>query len=88
MWQLEKSPQLFIDSRYYLFSDKILADYWTMALCHSGWQDLLAKYDIAWIFCLPIFLFPKRCLKVATGSYSIKTKWSVVLTRSVPQPKK
>lgn len=53
MWQMEvdeKFPKLFIDSRYHLFKDAILDDYWTMVLCRQGWQEKLKEYKIAWIF--------------------------------------
>jgi hypothetical protein len=53
MWQMEvdeKFPKLFIDSRYHLFKDAVLDDYWTMVLCRQGWQEKLTEYKIGWIF--------------------------------------
>lgn len=53
MWQMKVDrnfPRLFIDSRYHLFKDAILDDYWTMVLCREGWQEKLNEYKIRWIF--------------------------------------
>ncbi|MFX8581903.1 hypothetical protein ABTM27_20830, partial [Acinetobacter baumannii] len=39
MWQLKDAPPVFIDSRYNLFGNNLLRDYWTMAKCESGFES-------------------------------------------------
>ena len=53
MWQLDKAPPVFIDSRYNLYGNTLLQDYWIMAENKPGAQQLLNKYSIDWIFLNP-----------------------------------
>lgn len=53
MWRMNIDndfPKLFIDSRYHLFKDEILDDYWTMVLCREGWQNKMEQYKISRVF--------------------------------------
>jgi hypothetical protein len=60
MWQMQHNPPVFIDSRYNLFPYDLLQDYWKMVQCTNGWEDLLKKYDIGWVFLPPNLELPKR----------------------------
>jgi hypothetical protein len=53
MWQLEKAPPVFIDSRYNLYGNALLQDYWIMAENQQGSRALLEKYSIDWVFLNP-----------------------------------
>jgi len=53
MWKIDKTPPVFIDSRYNLYGNTLLQDYWTMAENKAGAQQLLDKYSIDWIFLNP-----------------------------------
>ncbi|CAN5365231.1 hypothetical protein BH10CYA1_BH10CYA1_19490 [soil metagenome] len=53
MWKVDKTPPVFIDSRYNLYGNTLLQDYWTMAENKAGAQQLLDKYSIDWIFLNP-----------------------------------
>jgi hypothetical protein len=53
MWQLKESPPVFIDSRYNLYGNTLLQDYWKIVDCKPGWQNLLDKYEIDWLFLPP-----------------------------------
>ncbi len=53
MWQLEEAPPVFIDSRYNLYGNTLLQDYWTMAENQTGARQLLEKYSIDWVFLKP-----------------------------------
>lgn len=59
-WSMDPNPPVFIDSRYNIFGYDRLADYWTMARCEAGWQALLDKYNIQWVFLSPKVELPKR----------------------------
>jgi hypothetical protein len=47
-----KNPNLlvFVDGRTDLFGDEILGDWSKLVKSESGYQDLLLKYDIGWVF--------------------------------------
>jgi hypothetical protein len=53
MWRMSKNPPVFIDSRYNLFGNDLLQDYWRMVKCRGAWKNLLDKYKIDWIFLPP-----------------------------------
>jgi hypothetical protein len=53
MWQLKDSPPVFIDSRYNLYGNTLLQDYWKIVDCKNGWENLLNKYEIDWLFLPP-----------------------------------
>jgi hypothetical protein len=53
MWQLKNSPPVFIDSRYNLYGNGLLQDYWKIVDCKNGWEKLLDKYEIDWLFLPP-----------------------------------
>jgi len=52
-WKLKDAPPVFVDPRYNLFGFEIIQDYWKMVNCSDGWQDLLKKYNIGWVFLPP-----------------------------------
>jgi hypothetical protein len=60
MWQMEHNPPVFIDTRYNLFGNGLLQDYWKMVKCQEGWEGLLSKYQIDWVFLPPNLELPKR----------------------------
>lgn len=53
MWKLADAPPVFIDSRYNLYGNNLLQDYWKMAENKPEAQQLLDKYSIDWIFLNP-----------------------------------
>jgi hypothetical protein len=53
MWQLKDSPQVFIDSRYNLYGNTLLQDYWKIVECKNGYENLLNNYEIDWLFLPP-----------------------------------
>jgi hypothetical protein len=84
MWQLEQTPPVFIDTRYNLFGNQVLQDYWTMALCRSGWHDLLDKYVIDWVFLPPDLALIKALGKDADWHLVYQDKASVIYARHQP----
>jgi hypothetical protein len=63
MWQMDHNPPVFIDTRYNLFGNGLLQDYWKMVKCQDGWEGLLSKYQIDWVFLPPNLELPKRLAK-------------------------
>ena len=53
MWNSEKLPKLFIDSRFDIYPWQVLQDYMVMINCKNTWQELLVRYKIDWIFLSP-----------------------------------
>ncbi|CAN5565950.1 hypothetical protein BH11CYA1_BH11CYA1_42890 [soil metagenome] len=49
-----EKAQVFIDTRFDVYGDKITLDFWNMANCRGPWQKLLEQYQIDWVF------FPSR----------------------------
>ena len=50
MWKMKSPPKLFIDPRYYMYSFDYMQEYWTMVDARPGWQKILKKYRIDWLF--------------------------------------
>ncbi len=74
MWQLKDAPPVFIDSRYNLYGNNLLQDYWKMAENKPEAENLLQKYSINWIF-----LSPKMALVKALSQ---NPEWTVLFEDS------
>jgi len=70
MWQLKDSPPVFIDSRYNLYGNDLLQDYWKIVDCKNGWENLLDKYDIDWLFLPPNLPLSKHLNELQNVSQS------------------
>jgi hypothetical protein len=53
LWRMQKPPRVFIDSRFDMYGTELITDYQTIANCEPGWQRLLDKYKIDWLFFPP-----------------------------------
>lgn len=53
IWYLKGNPRVFIDTRFDLYSAELSSDYADIFFCHSGWQALMKKYCIDWVFVPP-----------------------------------
>jgi hypothetical protein len=51
--QYGEKAQVFIDTRFDMYGDKLVLDYWNMANCRGNWQELLAANQIDWLFFPP-----------------------------------
>jgi len=49
IWRRLPVP-VFIDTRYDMYGTGLIADYLCINRCDAGWEQLLDKYEIAWIF--------------------------------------
>jgi len=50
MWQMKDAPKLFFDSRYYLFGQDLIDEYWTMVMCRDDWKERMDHYGFDWVF--------------------------------------
>jgi hypothetical protein len=53
LWNCEKPPKVFADTRFDIYPWQILQDYIAMSECHSDWEKLCTKYKIDWVFLPP-----------------------------------
>lgn len=60
IWKLQHPPKLFIDTRFDMYGARIVEDYQTIYSTKDGWEDLLKKYQIAWVFVRPEAPIAKR----------------------------
>jgi len=81
MWQLYPAPPVFIDVRYNLYGN-VFNDYWTMVLCRNGWENLMQKYGIEWIFLPPDLALVKKLENDPGWTVRFRDKSSVIISRS------
>ena len=81
-WRVDNNPPVFIDPRYNLFGNDLLQDYWKMVQCGPGWQALLQKYDIQWVFVQPQYELPKRLAVDSSWKCLFSDKYSVIYSRN------
>jgi hypothetical protein len=77
-WVMKHPPDIFIDGRFDSFERVLVADYNTMRLCKPGWQELMARYDIGYVFFPPdapiirsLINDPGWCIHFSDSSASI-----------------
>lgn len=42
-------PKVFIDTRFDMYGEPLVSDYYKMANCQPGWKALFEKYDFDWV---------------------------------------
>jgi len=82
IWHMGKPPALFIDTRFDAYGDKIVRDYFEMANCFSGWQELLDRHQIAWVFLPPYARLAAELEKSPSWKLLFKDSAAVILSRS------
>lgn len=63
IWKLQQPPKLFIDTRFDMYGARIVEDYQTMYSTKDGWEELLKKYQISWVFVRPEAPIAKRLVQ-------------------------
>ncbi len=81
MWNSKKLPKLFVDTRFDMYSWKILQDYMTLAECKPGWHDLLARYKINWIFLSPVAPLCHHLEKNSAWKVMLKDEYAEIIVR-------
>jgi hypothetical protein len=89
MWQIEKDPPpVFIDSRYNLYGNALLQDYWKMAENKPDAQQLLNKYSIDWIFLNPKMPLVKALSQDPDWTVLFQDSAGAVVARNSPKQDK
>lgn len=63
IWKLQQPPKLFIDTRFDMYGARIVEDYQTIYSTKDGWEELLKKYQISWVFVRPEAPIAKRLVE-------------------------
>jgi hypothetical protein len=53
IWQMSPRHRLFIDTRFDMYGDRLVAHYRSMIRAEPGWQQLVDRYEISWVFLKP-----------------------------------
>lgn len=79
IWKMPEPPKLFIDTRFDMYGKEIVDDYVTMYAAKPGWEDLMKRYKIAWIFVRPDAELSKRLLADKGWKVLYQDKASIVM---------
>lgn len=80
IWKMPEPPKLFIDTRFDMYGADIVNDYQTLYAAKQGWEELLQRYKIEWIFVQPDAEIAKRLLAEKKWQVIYQDKASIVLT--------
>lgn len=83
IWNLQNPPKLFIDTRFDAYPWQIEQDYMVMRDCRTTWKELLAKYQITWVFSPPSTTLCKQLETVAQWRVTFKDKNAEIIMRQV-----
>ncbi len=79
IWNLPDPPKVFIDTRFDMYGKEICEDYQTIFSAKAGWEDLMRRYKIAWIFVRPEAEIAKHLLAEKQWKVLYQDKFSIVL---------
>lgn len=82
IWKMPEPPKLFIDTRFDMYGAEIVDNYQTLYAAKPGWEHLMQRYKIAWIFVQPDAPIAKSLLAKQGWTVLYEDKASVVLQNS------
>ena len=82
MWHLDQCPRLFVDSRYDIYPEQVMKDYWRMVKAQPHAYELLCRYDIRWIMLPPDLDLPRNLLSDPRWKKIYGDEDAVVLRKS------
>ncbi|MCC7530367.1 MAG: hypothetical protein IT342_17715 [Candidatus Melainabacteria bacterium] len=82
--KMPEPPKLFIDTRFDMYGKEIVDDYVTMYAAKPGWEDLMKRYKISWIFVRPDAEVSKRLLADKAWKVLYQDKASIVMQSPTP----
>jgi len=85
IWQLKEPPKLFIDTRFDMYGAQLVDDYQTIYATKDGWEELLKKYQIAWVFVRPEAPIGKKLREEKGWATIYEDKASVIV--QAPDPR-
>jgi hypothetical protein len=83
-WQLPSCPKLFFDSRYYLFGQDFVDQYWAIVKCRDDWKKRIEGYGIDWIFLPPDVELAQTLAKDPEWKVLYADKTSIIIARVKP----
>ncbi len=85
IWKMPDLPKLFIDTRFDMYGKEIVDDYVTIHAAKPGWEVLMKRYKIAWIFVRPEAEIAKRLRADEAWKVLYEDKAAVVMRNSNPE---
>lgn len=79
IYKMPEPPKLFIDTRFDMYGKEIVDDYVTMYAAKPGWDELMKRYKISWIFVRPDAEISKRLLADKAWKVLYQDKASIVM---------
>lgn len=79
IWKMAQPPKLFIDTRFDMYGAEIVDNYQTLYAAKDGWEHLMQRYKIAWIFVQPDAPIAKRLGAEPNWKVLYEDKSSIVL---------
>ena len=82
IWKMSEPPKLFIDTRFDMYGAEIVDNYQTLYAAKPGWEHLMQRYRIAWVFVQPDAPIAKHLLAQQGWKVLYEDKTSIVLQNS------
>jgi len=79
VYYLPGKPKVFVDTRFDMYGERLVADYRTIHECEEGWQKLLVDYGIDWAFLDPQSLLAEQLLKDSSWKTLYKDDAALIL---------
>ncbi len=79
----KERAQVFIDTRFDVYGDRLALDYWQMANARGKWLELLRQYQIDWVFFPPRAPLVHRLLQNPDWQLIYQDDKSVILEKRV-----
>ncbi len=79
IYKMPEPPKLFIDTRFDMYGKEIVDDYVTMYAAKPGWDELMKRYNISWVFVRPDAEISKRLLAEKAWKVLYQDKASIVM---------
>lgn len=76
--------KVFVDTRFDMYGDDLMSDYYKLRNCQKGWRKLLDKYQFDWIFLPREGSLSEMLWKSKDWSVIYNDKVSVIFKRSKP----
>jgi hypothetical protein len=81
IWKLPDPPKLFIDTRFDMYGTEIVDDFVMIHGAKPGWENLVKRYEISWMFVQPNAEIAKRLLAHKGWKILYQDKASIVMQR-------
>ncbi len=81
--KFKDKAQVFIDTRFDVYGDQLVLDYWQMANARDKWLELLRQYQIDWVFFPPRAPLVHRLLQNPDWQLLYQDDKAVILEKKV-----